>query len=75
MLSLSVSLLLLEGQQYFNFINSLKFVETKKQYRKAIPRFTVLNKRKISKFQGEDRKMNKDRGYTHEEIKLLADTG
>lgn len=35
----------------------------------------LLNKRKIGKFQGEDRKMNKDRGYSHEEIKLLANTG
>jgi hypothetical protein len=35
----------------------------------------LLNKRKIAKFQGEEKKMNKDRGYTHEEIKLLTDTG
>ena len=35
----------------------------------------LLNKRKIAKFQGEHKKMNKDRAYTHEEIKLLADTG
>ena len=124
------SLVLLEGQPYFNFINSLKSRETKNQYRLAIQRFLIhanvnladllslpskdieqliinyitnlnarglshgyinlsmsaifhltdmndilLNKRKIGKFQGEDKKMNKDRGYTHEEIKLLADTG
>jgi integrase len=35
----------------------------------------VLNKRKISKFLGERKKANKDRAYSHEEIKLLADTG
>lgn len=35
----------------------------------------LLNKRKISKFQGERKKMNRDRAYTLEEIKLLADTG
>jgi integrase len=35
----------------------------------------VLNKRKIAKFQGEEKKMNKDRGYEHGEIKLLVDTG
>jgi hypothetical protein len=35
----------------------------------------LLNKRKISKFQGERKKMNRDRTYTLEEIKLLADTG
>ncbi|MDQ5870068.1 MAG: hypothetical protein M3530_10155, partial [Thermoproteota archaeon] len=35
----------------------------------------LLNKRKISKFVGERKKMHKDRGYTHEEIKRLADAG
>jgi len=35
----------------------------------------ILNKRKIKKFIGEYKKMNKDRGYTHEEIKKLVDTG
>ncbi len=35
----------------------------------------LLNKRKISKFLGEPKKMNKDRAYTHEEIKQLVDTG
>jgi integrase len=35
----------------------------------------ILNKKKIAKFTGEHKKMNKDRAYTHEEIKRLADTG
>jgi integrase len=35
----------------------------------------LLNKRKISKFQGEHKRGNKDRAYMHEEIKLLVDTG
>ena len=35
----------------------------------------VLNKRKIKKFIGEYRKMNKDRGYDHREIKMLVDAG
>jgi integrase len=35
----------------------------------------LLNKKKIAKFTGENKKMNKDRAYTHDEIKRLADTG
>jgi integrase len=35
----------------------------------------LLNKKKIAKFTGENKKMNKDRAYTHDEIKHLADTG
>jgi integrase len=123
--------LVLQGQPYMNFINSLKSPETKIQYRKTLLKFiqhynitsldgllsftrkdveemitkyvtnmnarglsygyinlvmcsifhffemndVVLNKRKISKFMGEHKKMNKDRAYTHEEIKLMVDSG
>jgi lipoate-protein ligase A len=122
--------LVVQGQPYLNFINSLKSKETKGAYSRALLRFTahyqgslqqlvslthkdiqqmvttyitnmnarglshgyvnldmsaifhffdmndiVLNKRKISKFVGEHKKMNKDRGYEHKEIKLLADVG
>jgi integrase len=123
--------LVLQGQPYMNFINSLKSPETKIQYRKTLLKFiqhynitslegllsftrkdveemitkyvtnmnarglsygyinlvmcsiihffemndVLLNKRKISKFMGEHKKMNKDRAYTHEEIKLLVDSG
>jgi integrase len=35
----------------------------------------LLNRRKISKFLGEYKKMNKDRAYEHEEIKKLYDMG
>lgn len=35
----------------------------------------VLNKKKIKKFIGEDKRANKDRAYTHEEIKKLVGTG
>lgn len=35
----------------------------------------VLNRKKIGKFLGEYRKMNKDRAYTHDEIKKLYDMG
>ncbi len=35
----------------------------------------LLNKKKIAKFLGEHKRMTKDRAYTHEEIKMLADTG
>lgn len=34
----------------------------------------LLNKRKIKKFIGEHKKVNKDRAYTHAEIKKLVDT-
>ena len=35
----------------------------------------VLNKKKVGKFMGEKKRSNTDRAYTHEEIKMLADTG
>ena len=35
----------------------------------------LLNKKKIAKFTGENKKINKDRAYTHQEIKRLVDTG
>jgi integrase len=130
-LRLSVSsLVVLEGDPYLNFINSLKSKDTKRQYRQSLVSFikhydttlegllsltpkdieqmitnyitnlnarglshgyinlvmcaifhffdmndVVLNKRKIGKFKAERKKMNKDRAYEHEEIKLFADTG
>jgi integrase len=35
----------------------------------------LLNKKKIKKFIGEHKRANKDRAYTHDEIKKLVDTG
>jgi len=35
----------------------------------------LLNKKKVSKFMAENKRANKDRAYTHEEIKSLVDSG
>jgi site-specific recombinase XerD len=35
----------------------------------------LLNKKKVSKFMAESKRSNKDRAYTHEEIKNLVDSG
>jgi integrase len=125
-----MSLALLQGEPYFNFINSLKSEETKGKYRTTFLNFIshyqkslddllslttkdieqmiinyitnmnarglshgyinlvmcailhffdmndrLLNKRKIARFLGEHKRMNKDRAYSDAEIKLLADSG
>lgn len=123
---------ILQGQPYLNFINSLKSPETKVKYRKTLLNFlshynissledllsltrkdiesmittyiTNMNarglsfgyinlvmcsifhffdmnsdiplpKKRIAKFLGEHKKMNKDEAYTHEQIKRLVDSG
>lgn len=126
---MSLAIPRLQGRPYLNFINSLKSVETKKIYRKALRRFMTvnkfetledilslpiqdienmlvdylqalkkddlsssyinlnfsalkhlffmndvrINKEKISRFLGESKKKNVDRGYTTEEIRTILD--
>jgi integrase len=65
-------------ERIIDYLLSLEGYRSRLLSRNALKKFyemndVVLNRRKVSAYLGEIKKVNRDRAYTHEEIKTLVD--